>query len=377
MTMQKIKISLLIPALVLFLWSFNSPVPAANLVSEFKLPLKENDRVLGSLAGNFLVYGRPTITMYNKQGAPVFSRKLTNNVKPTLSPSGNYLGLITYADRSPTDLKTMSFERFDEAGNSQWKLSKPEANAFMIADNGAVFGIEGIKGISPTRIHLYGTNGDLRNTLTLKTYHGIAIAPSGGKFIIDQARGGLEVYDSVGTFLDTLPVSKNYIFDRDHRYIATFFQAVFRLFRDEKEVVSFRASDLVIKEMHINVEQNLAVLMSLKRLEVYDLSTRERLWEYRLRNEQLFFMSLDVTSDGEYIACGVDVSGGTPVPKEQRHVEGFLYLFPRDGSALDQHRETYKIYAKDLPKVAFSKDSSSVIIQTREKVEKFGMKPMP
>jgi len=377
MTRLDMKTSFCILVTLGLLCSIATPAISANLASDFKILLKENDRILGSLRGNFLVYGRPNITMYNQQGEAVFSRKLTNNIKPTLSPNGKYMGLITYADHSPTDLNTMTFEKYDMAGKFLWKLSKPSANSFMIADNGAIFGIEGVKGISPTRIHLYDQYGDLLNILTLKTYHGIAIAPSGGKFIIDKARDGLEVYDSAGNYLAALPVSKNYIFDRDQRYIATFFQGLFHLFQDEKEVISFKATEVVIRDMYINVEQNLVVLMNLKRLEVYELTTKKRLWEYRLRDERLFFTSLDVSADGQYIACGVDVNGGTPVPKEKRHVEGYLYLFPRDGSSLDQHQESYTSWATGLPKAVFAASSQGVLVQTREKLEKLSIKPLP
>jgi len=377
--MLKFAATLSFYALTIMFFIYLIPVPAisADLVSEINIPLTEKDRVLGSLEGNFLIYGRPNITMYDQQGKAIFTRKLTNNIKPTLSPNGKYLGLITYADHSPTDLKTLAFERFDENGKFLWKLTKPDANTFMIADNGAIFGIEGVKGISPNRIHMYDQYGDIINILNLKSYHGIAIAPSGGKFIIDRARDGLDVYDSLGNFLATLPVSKNYVFDRDHRYIATFFQAVFHLFQDEKEVVSFRSSEAVIKDMAIDVEKNLAVFMSVKRLEVYELTTKKRLWEYRLRDERLFFTSLHVSNDGQYIACGVDVNGGTPVPKAMRHVEGYVYLFPIDGSTLDKHHETYKTWGTNLPNGVFIPDSKGLWVQTREKLEKFLIKPMP
>jgi hypothetical protein len=363
--------------LSLFLIIFLTPIPAeaVGLDSEFSIPLKEKDRILGSLEGNFLIYGRPTITMYNPRGKTLFSRKLKNNVKPTLSPNGKHLGLITYADHSPTDLKTLKLERYDHAGKYMWNISKPAANEFMIANNGAIFGIEGVKGISPTRIHLYDPYGDLLNVLTFKEYHGIAISESGGKFIIDRARDGLEVYDSLGNFLDSLPVSKNYVIDKDERYIGTFFQGVFRLFQDEKEVVSIRAQEMVVKEIVINVEQNLAILMALKRIEVYELTTQKLLWEYRIVEGKKRLVALDVTEDARFIACGMDINGGNQVPKDKRHVEGYMLLFPGDGKSMVRHKETYDIWAAGLPKAVFPGTSSSVILQTREKIEKFRIKP--
>lgn len=354
-----------------------APVPAeaVNLVSEYSISLDEKDRVLGSMEGNFLVYGRPKITMYNTRGKKLFSRKLKNNVKPTLSANGKHLGLVTYADHSPTELKTLKLERYDHTGKYLWNIPKPAANEFLIANNGAIFGIEGIQGISPTRIHLYDPYGDLLNVLTFKEYHGIAISESGGKFIIDRALGGLEVYDSLGNFLDSLPVSKNYVIDKDERYIGTFFEGVFRLFQDEKEVVAINAKEMVVREIAINVEQNLAVLMGPKRIEVYELTTQKLLWDYQVMEGKKWLGSLDVSEDGKFIACGMDINGGNQVPKEKRHIEGYLLLIPMSGKAMVRHQETYDTWAIGLPKAVFPGSSSSVIMQTREKIEKFRIKP--
>ena len=132
---------------------------ASDLTSLFTIKLDEKDRVVGSLKGNFLVYGRPMINVYDDRGRQLSSRKLKNNVKPVLSPDGQYLGLVTYSDRSPTDLKTINLEVFDPNMRLLWKLPRPQANTFLLADNGTVFGIEGVEGIAGTRIHIYDRKG--------------------------------------------------------------------------------------------------------------------------------------------------------------------------------------------------------------------------
>ena len=359
-------LSILLLALMLAL-----PAAALELVSEYSIPLMEKDRVLGSLEGNYMVYGRPEIKMYNNRGKILFSKKLTNNVKPTLSPNGKYLGLVTYADHSPTDLKTVMLEMFDQAGKYRWKLDKPAANTFMIADNGAFFGIEGTPGISPTRIHLYDQYGDRINILTIDDYHGFVISPMGAKFIVDKAKAGLEVYDDKGVLLGSLPVSRNYVFDRDERYLATFFQGVFKLYQDEKEVVTIQSSEMVIVDMAINVEQNLAVLMAAKRLEVYELTTQRLLWEHRITEETKWLTSLDLSDDGRFITCGLDVNGGSQVQKADRHVEGYLLLFTSNGKTMTREKENYKLWGTGFPKGVFTASSGSVMLQTREKLEKF------
>jgi len=353
-----------------------SPVAAGMLTldPEYTISLDESDRVLGSMRGNYIVYGRPNITMYSTLGKPIFSRKLKNNVKPSLSPEGKFLALATYADRSPTDLKTVKLEIFDQSGRFKWKLSDPPPNTFYITDIGSIIGIDGVKGIPPTRVYLYNRNGTLYNILVFNEFHGIEIAPSGARFIIDKAMGGLDVYDSTGNFLYGLPVSVEYVFDRDDRYIGVYYDGVFRLYQDEKEVVRIETEMHALRGMAINVEENLLVLMGAKIMEVYGLVTQELLWDFPLLDHQHWYSSLDLSPDGRHIVCGIDVSGGNAVPKDKRHTEGFLFIFPRNGENMIRHRETYDLWGLGLPKGVFSKTGGAIIMRTRDKITKFRLR---
>jgi len=352
-----------------------SPVSALDLSTEFVIELKESDRVLGELEGNFLLYRKPDITMYNVRGNKLFTKKLKNNVRPVVSPNGKYVALVTFADHSPTDLKTASFEMYDQAGRQQWKMSQPAPNEFMIADNGAIFGIEGVKGIPPTRIHLYDQYGNLRNILTLKEYHGISISSSGGKLVIDRAAAGLDVYDSLGNLLVTLPAATDNVIDRDDRYIGTFFQGKFCLYQDEKEVKTIKSSEISLRDLALNVKQNLLLLMAPKRLEVFELTTGRLLWEYRLLESGEWFTRVDLSDDGRLIACGVDINRGSEVPKDQRHVEGYVYLFPISGQSMYKHKETYKIWGADMPRAVLSPTGGSFMLLTQERLQKFKLAP--
>jgi len=350
------------------------PCQALNLVSEYSIKLDKNDRVLGSLGENYLVYGRPNITLYNTRGKAVFSRKLTNNVKPVMSPNGKYLGLVTYADHSPTDLKTTKLELFDRAGKFLWKMTDPTPNSFIITDQGTIFGIEGVKGIPPTRIYLYNKYGTQLNVLVAKEYHGLEIAPSAAKFIIDKAGEGLDVYDSLGNMLASLPASEEYTFDKDDRYIGVFFERTFRLYQDEKEVATIKTDETTLRGMALNVEKDLYVAMGPKVLQVFQLTTQKLLWEFPLTDEKLTYSSLSLSPDGQFVACGIDVNGGSLVPKDRRHVQGFLYVFTSDGKVLATKQEDYDLWGIGLPRAEFSQSGGSVILETREKVEKFRLK---
>lgn len=346
---------------------------ASDLTSLFTIKLSEKDRVLGSLRGNILVYGRPMIKMYDDRGRQLFSRKLKNNVKPVLSLNGEYVGLVTYADKSPTDLKTARLEIFDSNMRLFWKALRPEANTFLIADNGVAFGIEGVEGMTDTRIHIYDRKGNKRQVIKINNYQGITVSSSGTRFAVSRGNDGIDLYDSTGNVIATVPPATNYAFDADDQYWGTFSGGLFHFYQEGKEISIIRSSEKNLVDLAINRSANLVAFLSVQRLEVFDLMTGKLLWEAKLAEEDKSYTSLDIPRDGKGIVCGVDVNRGNAAPKETRHVEGYLYVYSIDGGKIIRRQETYTTWGVGLPRVACSLDGS-IVLQTREKIEKFGIK---
>jgi outer membrane protein assembly factor BamB len=351
-----------------------SPAWSYELVSEYIKAIDDNDRILGSLRDNYLIYNRGYMALYNATGTKVFDRKINATMTPTMSDNGKFLGLVTYAGSGPNEFKTARLDMLDLSGKVLWTLKDPVANRFIIADNGSIYGIEGVEGMSPTRIHLYDRDGDRNSIVPVNNYHGLTIAPSCGRFLVDRALDGLDIYDTLGTLVGSLPTAKNYRFDRDDRYIATFFNGTLRLYQDLKEVMTITSSEIDIEDMAIDVKTNRAVLLAAKRLEVFELTTGKKLWEFPLLKEEEWFSSLDLSADGQRIVCGMDINLGTLVAKEKRHVEGYVYLFPIGGQTMASRKVTYGRWGVGMPRVVFSTGGGAIMMETRSNIEKFRIK---
>lgn len=360
--------------LLLVLGGMAAPVWAYELVSEYTIPLDEKDHIMGSLRDNFLVYNRGYMVLYNNMGKQLFDRKINGAVTPTVSPNGKCLGLVTYAGSGPNEFKTAKLEMLDSNGKVLWTLKEPVANKFILADNGGIYGIEGVEGMSPTRIHLYDRNGDRNSIIPVNNYHGLTVSPSGGRLLVDRALDGLEVHDTLGNLLATLPTAKFYRFDRDDRYLVTFFNGVLHVYQDLKEVKTITSAEIDLEDMAVDVAADRVVLASPKRLEVFQLTTGAKMWEFPLLEEEKSFTSVDMSPDGQRIVCGVDVNLGTGVVKEKRHVEGYVYLFPIGGQTLVSRKVTYGRWGVGVPRVVFSAGGGGVMMETRENVEKLRIK---
>ncbi len=341
-----------------------------ELKSVFVHKLEPKDQVLGDVTGNFIVYGRPHVSVFNAKGEALFSRKLTNNIKPAISDNGEFVGLATYADRNPTSLKTTDFALFNPSGSRIGHIDKPSANNFKIASNGTILATEGTAGLPPTFVYIYSKNGDRRTMLKYQSYHALVISPSGKRFAVDKGPEGMEIYNDQGESIVELPSYESYAFDNRKDFFGVFADAELSIYDDKEILHTLRAAEYRIIDVQFDVDADVAAIMSERRLEVYRISSGQLLWELRLPNDEKWFTSIAISPDGKKIAAGIDINLGPDVPKESRHVEGDLYLFSVDGQLLARHRENYQLWSKGIPYVCFS-DDDEVVVVTREKIEKF------
>ncbi|MCK5124981.1 MAG: hypothetical protein KAR42_01890 [candidate division Zixibacteria bacterium] len=357
--------------LFVFCLLLSLPAYALSLKPGDSIPLKEKDRVLGNMSGSIMVYGRPNITVYNSRLKAVFSKKVKNNIKPVFSDNGKSFALVTYHDNSPRTLRATKFANYDNRGKFKWHLPKPDATTFEFADNSYIFGIEGVAGISPTHIHVYDEFGDLLNVVTVENYRRV-IKPQGGyKFVIDKGVDGLEVFDSSGTSLATLPAADKCKIDKDDRYIATFTNGIFRMFQDERVVQKVRCTLSKIKDFEIDVERNILILLGEKKVEVYNLISGRKRWEYDVKDQKESYTSLDLSDNSDFFVCGIDVNLGSEVIKANRHVEGYICLFRVNGQDMTRQRIAYKNWGVGLPKVHFSESGASIYVQTKDSITNF------
>ena len=75
----------------------------------------------------------------------------------------------------------------------------------------------------------------------------------------------------------------------------------------------------------------------------------------------------------ERVIVGIDSDKGKKVRREDRHTEGLVYLFDKDGKITWQREFSYKLWSALFPRVQFSSDAARFSVMTREKVYVFNM----
>lgn len=343
-----------------------------RFTSKYKIELSGEHKVLGSLRGNYLIQSKSSAKLVSLEGVPLFSKPIDGQIRPILSSNGQYFGLVHYATGGEARVEKIEF--FDTAGKIVWTFNKPEPRAFAIANNGYLFGIDDVKQGTAKRIHLFDQFGMLLNIINCPTYAGLETAPSGNRFLIAMPGRGLAVYDTTGTERMVLPWADVYTFDNEELYVGTWQDGAFHLFQEDREVKTIPLRNREISHMVLSVAKDRVILMGPKYLGVFALISGNMLWETMLEEKERKFVSLDMSKNGRFIACGVDNDRGEGVPAEKRHQDSFIYLFSADGKILTPRQVFYSRWAAGFPRVVFSPSGGSITLQTGDKIEKLAIR---
>jgi hypothetical protein len=135
--------------------------------------------------------------------------------------------------------------------------------------------------------------------------------------------------------------------------------------------ISPKTNLLSAREMSFSPDNRYLSVIDKKSLYLFEVKTGKLLWQYILDKPELSFISVDVTSDAEKIIAGIDFDKGRGVAPEDRHTNGFVYLFDKEGKITWQKELSYKLWGAVFPQVKFSSDETRFSVITREKIYLF------
>lgn len=139
----------------------------------------------------------------------------------------------------------------------------------------------------------------------------------------------------------------------------------------EKLVSVGRKENILARGMALSPDNKYVSVIDKKNLYLFDFHTGDLLWRYSLDQPELSFISVDLTKNGEMIIAGVDFDKGRNVPPQERHTQGYVYLFDQKGKLTWQKELSYTLWNAFVPQVKFSLDGSVFSVKTREKIYLF------
>jgi outer membrane protein assembly factor BamB len=370
-TRQNLKISLAL-ILLSFLFTHTSLAVEPELVFELSI---EGQIVMGSISdGNLILSTHEGLQVVTSDGKQSFQANLKPNQGLVTSADGKFFGITNYSKSTSTDfLSAESFALYSAEGNKLWEIKNPEVSDFHISNQANfVVGVSAGEGSQKSRLIFYNHAGDSIRSIDVELFQGISFSYNGKYVFVNSGKDGLLAYDDSGNLKGSLGLCEKFATSRDGEYVVTMSNGALKFFYQTKTTgISPKTNLLSAREMSFSPDNRYLSVVDKKSLYLFEVKTGKLLWQYTLDKPELSFVSVDVAGNAEKIITGIDFDKGRGAAPEERHTNGFVYLFDKEGRITWQKELSYKLWGAVFPQVQFSSDGTRFSVVTREKIYLF------
>jgi outer membrane protein assembly factor BamB len=339
-------------------------------------PINEKSVNSSFVNGKIIFSSREELSLSTWAGKESFRLKLKENQEVITSGNGEYFGITTYSTKgSLGSLKAGKFVLHSANGKALWQIENPRSSAFFIANNGKlVVGVSSLEGEKESELIFYNENVDSVFSTPIDFFQGLSFSPNGGVVFVQSGTDGLLVFDQKGAFKRNYKTCQQFSASPDGEYVACVFNGKLNLYHQEKLIAVARGENILARGIALSPDDKYVSLIDKKNLYLFDFHTGDLLWQYSLDQPELSFISVDLNQNGEMIAVGVDFDKGRNIPPQERHTQGYVYLFDKQGKLAWQEELSYKLWNAFVPQVKFSLDKPIFSAKTREKIYLFEIK---
>jgi len=339
----------------------------------FEMPV-EGKTVSGDiLDGKLILTSRESFRVLTSEGKESYQKNLKPNQGLVTSEDGEFFGIATYSkDASPGFLAAERFELFSADGKKLWEIKDPKVSDFYIS-NGAklVVGISSGEGSRESRLVFYNHTGKLISSTKIAFPQGISFSSNGKYLLVNSAKGGLLGFDGSGDLIANFGPCERFATSSDGEYVATISAGNLKFYHQGKPISNPMKINPLVRGMSFSPENKYLGVIDKKNLYLFEVGTGKLLWHYTLDKPELSFISMDLSGNAEKMITGVDFDKGREVSPKERHTQGRVYIFDKDGKIIWEKQLSYKLWSFLFPRVQFSSDGKRFCIITKEKVYLF------
>ena len=349
-----------------------------GLASEPELVLEmavEGKRIGGDiLDGKLILSSQEKLWVSTPEGKESFQMNLKPNQGLVASEDGKFFGITTYSkDASPGFLAAKRFELYSVDGRKLWEIDPAFGGTDFYISNGAklVVGISGGEGSPESRLVFYNHTGKLISSTKIAFPQGISFSSNGKYLLVNSAKGGLLGFDGSGDLIANFGPCERFAISSDGEYVATISAGNLKFYHQGKPIGNPTKINPLVRGMSFSPENKYLGVIDKKNLYLFEVGTGKLLWHYTLDKPELSFISMDLSGNAEKMITGVDFDKGRKVSPKERHTEGRVYIFDKDGKIIWEKQLSYKLWSAFFPRVQFSSDGKRFCIITKEKVYLF------
>jgi len=337
-----------------------------------RIPIDKSARVYGQSSGSIVISEGDSLTFYNRRSKPrgVISPDSMQSVM--VADNGKFYA-ITEPGPEFADSAAMIVTVYDNRMTPHWGACDIREGDYYLGPSGDyLVAVTGTPGWYDFEIHVYN-KCLLPVSHKIEFFEKIYFSDDGGAFFVDCGLKGGKLFNAEGKLLDSTDVQQGFDFSENGELYAFYNQGEVEVRRNGERYSFIDINKLRLKDIVVRKDINRLITAYHHVAHSHRLDNGRELWMYGPEQENSRFVSMDVSPDGRFVACGVDVNTGRKVVKEERHVQGYLYVYDIEGQGVEMTAFRYTNYTEGTPIVDFGPDSRTIYVRTAEMLYAVGI----
>jgi hypothetical protein len=350
--------------LVVFLLAIPQAATALKLREIKELPLSEGARIYGRSSANIVIASESNLTFLGRRWEVRSEIKPDSAQKMIVSDNGLFYAVIEEIAGEAADSSVTIATVHGNRGIPLWGAYDLVDGEFFLSPSGEyIVVIAGTPGYYDFEMAVYHKSESAAR-YNIEYYENMLFSADGGQFIINSGPKGVRLFSAAGEMLREFGPKVACAFSESGRLIGLFEDGLLDVFGEDGKKVSIASRKTSPEGMKLKESAHLAAMAFRKLLVVASLEDGSVLWRYATGKEGGSFASVDISPDGKFVGCGVDIMLGRGVEMADRHVKSYLYVYDAWGQSVELLEIKFQDYARGMPEVTFSPDNRVIFVRT-------------
>jgi hypothetical protein len=353
--------------LLILAFSASTAVHAFSLRQVASLPIDGEAQVYGRSGGNIIIVEDNRLRFLNRRWQPRSEITLDSNQSVAISPTGQFYALIEKSVSTDSQSTQITAVVYNNRQVPLWGcVILREGEYFLSPEGDYLVAVCGTPGWYDFKMQLYHREKEL-SEFDIQSFSELVFSRQGRFLLINSAAKGVWLFDQSGRMLSQYKSQKKITISDDGKLVGLYdHKGKFMIYENEAVKLEVDLKTLTIKEMTLRNDVGRVAIAFHNLMQVLRTDDGSIIWKYSPGRKGGRFMTTDISPDGKYVACGVDINYGTSTEQHKRHVQGYLYVYDINGQTLLEHKFRYKNYSLGLPKVWFMRDNRTIMVRNKE-----------
>ena len=346
---------------------------AFNLKEIGRFEVGDKAHIYGQSTNNIIVTDGSSIKFYNRRWQVRDTIRLDNTQSAIVADNGMYYAIVESAPNAGNDSAGGFVNVYDTRQTPLWGAFDLKKGDYYLSPSGDyIVTVTGTPGFLDFEVHISRQDSPPVD-YKIEFFEKLYFSANGEYFLVDCGLKGGRLIDANGKLIDSTGVFQDCAFSEDGKYYALYDKGKIGVYNGKKLYADHDFQQVLVKKMVVRKEVNRLISVFHDMIVVNRLDNGVNMWRYNTEKDNARFVSMDVSPDNKFVACGVDVNAGRKVVKEERHVRGFLYVYDFDGQVVELKEFKYRNYIEGTPEVNFGPDSRTIFVRTSGMVYVIGV----